>query len=198
MSRRNFTNDRNTLPDKKTGTTRKSASSAKPARAAAGSVYVTNTKKTKQELKDEERRKQREERRIEEIIQEKVGKVDTAKIKKLRAVWIVTLAGAIICTILAWFARNFMPEAASIAVMVLAYVFIIAALVVDLVFIRKERKRGEQATLEAMSSKGAKSKIYSEAKRQARAEIREEERAAKEKAKAEAKEKAESEGASKK
>jgi murein DD-endopeptidase MepM/ murein hydrolase activator NlpD len=187
MSRRNVTNDRNTQTEKRTGQTRKSASSAKPARAAASSVYVVEKKKTKEQKKAEERKKQAEERRIEEALTAKYGNIKTARMKKLRVVWWVTLAGAILCTAFAWFARNFMPEWAAFATMALAYVFIIAALVVDLVFIRKERKKAEAGLEAAFAAAGGKKKLYREEERRIRAEMRAEEKEARAKEKAEAK-----------
>lgn len=190
MSRRNVTNERNTQPEKKVGQTRKSASSAKPARTRAGSVYVVEKKKTKEQKKAEERKKRDEERRVEDALQAKYGNIKTSRMKTLRIVWWITLGGAIICTCLAWFARNFMPEWASYLTMGFAYIFIVAAIITDFVFIRKERKKAEAGLEAAFAQAGGKKKLYREEERRIRAEIRAEEKEARAKEKAKEKEEA--------
>ena len=175
MTKRSVQNDRNNpLLEEKRGASRKSASSAKPKREAAGSVYIESTKKTKQEKKAEQRRRDEETRRIDEAVQARVGgEVTNDKIKKWRRVWWVALAIAILCTIFSWTAQERMPTVVTGVVMAFAYVFIIFALYIDLGIIRKERKR--LAT--AMDADDETKRIYREETKRVRAEMRAEAKA---------------------
>ncbi len=170
MTKRSARNDRyNPLTEEKRGSTRKSASSAKPKREAAGSVYIESTKKTKQQKKAEQRRQEEEQRRIDAAVQERIGtEITNDKIKKWRRVWWVALAVAILCTIVSWTARERMPDAASAVIMGLAYVFIIGALYIDLGIIRKERKKIANSVETDPETK----RIYKEETKRVRAEMR--------------------------
>ena len=171
MTKRNVTHERyNNLYDKKAGKSRKSASSAKPLREAAASVYIESNKKTKKEKKAEERARAEEERRIDEAVQARLGgnEVKNEKIKKWRRIWWVSLVIAILCTLASWTVRERVPEVASGIIMALAYVFIIFALYVDLGIIRKERKK----IAEMQTADPELKRIYKEETKRVRAEMR--------------------------
>lgn len=147
MTQRNPMNERYTTEDRK-GSTRKSASSAKPVSKAASSVRVQANTKTKQQKKAEqkaERQKQRE-------LDAQYYNPPTEEYKKLRRWWWIFLVGAIVLTLMSWFGRAFLPEWAMYVTLGLAYVCIIAALYIDFSKIRKVR-RAYQAEMSAHKSK---------------------------------------------
>lgn len=152
MSQRNPMNERYTSEDRR-GTTRKSAASAKPKSKAASSVTVVPGKKvkTKQEIKAE----QREEERKRREFNNRYYKPDTLRYKRLRIVWWVLLVLAIGCCALAFVGQDFLPGQVGVVVLVLTYVFLIAAFVIDLWPVRKERN-AYQARMREVEAKREK------------------------------------------
>ena len=175
MSQRNFMNERYT-DESRTGKTRKSAASAKPKAARAATVRDP-APKTKKQKKEEARAR-------EAAAQQKANAMEsrfeeTEGYKRLRRIWWVFLAAAILCTVLSFAFQRSNEDGSmnsiSMVVMVLAYVFIIAAFYIDLGKIRKERKL-YNAALASNKSKEARRE-----QKRIRAEQREQEREAAEK-----------------
>lgn len=172
MSQRNFMNERYN-EENRTGKTRKSSASAKPKATRAATVRDP-APKTKKQKKEEARERER-------IAAEKASYgqrmfEETEGYKKLRRIWWVLLASAILCTVLSFaFGRDEALSQFSLVVMFLAYAFIIAAFYVDLGKIRKERKL-YNATLASNKSKEARRE-----QKRLKAEKREQEREAAEK-----------------
>ena len=137
MSQRNPMNERYTSDDRR-GTTRKSAASAKPKSKAASSVTVVpggKKPKTKEQIKAE----QREEDRKRREFNNRYYKPDTLRYKRLRIAWWICLVLAIGCCALAFMGQDFLSGPVGVVVLVLTYVFLIAAFVIDLWPVRKER-----------------------------------------------------------
>lgn len=139
MSQRNPMNERYTT-EKHQGVTRKSAASAKPKKAQAGTVMKTSAKKSPKERKAEEKQRRKEESERQREIDRKYYKPDTERYKQLRRIWVALLAGAVISVVLSWVLRSIQPEWIAIIFLILAYVFIIAAFYIDFSKIRKERR----------------------------------------------------------
>ena len=172
MTQRNFMNDRYN-DESRTGKTRKSSASVKPKTARAATVRDP-APKTKKQKKEEARERERQAAEKASYLQSSFE--DTESYKKLRRIWWILLAGAILCTVLSFaFARDESLNAFSMGVMVLAYVLIIAAFYIDLGKIRKERK------LYNASLANNKSKEARREQKRMRAEKREQEREAAEK-----------------
>ncbi len=147
MSQRNPMNDRYQT-DERRGQTRKSAAAMKPKTKAAATVRVAPPQKTKQQKKAEKkvaRAKQAE-------LDRKYYNPPTPQYKRLRKLWWGLLIGAIALTVLSWFGRTFLPEAATYVTLGLAYACIIGALYVDFSKIRKVR-RAYQEEMENRKSK---------------------------------------------
>lgn len=135
MTQRNPMNDRY-QSEEHHGKTRRSAASAKPKSKAAASVRVQPKEKTKQQKRAEKkavRQKQSE-------LDRKYYNPPTEEYKRLRKIWWALLIGAIVMTVLSWLARSVLPEGASYVTLGLAYLFIIAALYVDISKVRKVRR----------------------------------------------------------
>lgn len=167
MTQRNPMNERYTTEEKR-GSTRKSASSAKPVSKAASSVRVQSNVKTKEQKKAEqkaERQKQRE-------LDAQYYNPPTEEYKKLRRLWWIFLVGAIVLTLISWVGRTFMPEVGIYITLGLAYVCIIAALYIDFSKIRKVR-RAYQAEMASHKSKEVRA-----AEKQYKAAVREAEKEA--------------------
>ena len=128
MSQRNPMNERYTS-EERTGTTRKSAASAKPKAKAAAA-------------------KQRE-------VERKYYKPDTPRYKRLRLIWWILLIAAIGCTTLSFVGQQSLPPQVAVVTLILAYVFIIAAFVLDFWKIKKERVAYQERML-ALEEKNAK------------------------------------------
>ena len=141
MSTRNPMNDRYNTDEARAGVSRKSAASAKPKAKAANTVTVVGAAKTDKEKKALAKQKQREERDKARREEAKFYNPNTERYKLLRRAWWVCLIAAIVCTILSWVFQSRGLATVTVVTMVLAYVFIIAALVIDLGPTRKERKR---------------------------------------------------------
>ena len=95
MSQRNPMNDRYQT-DEHTGSTRKSAASAKPKSKAAASVVVRSSKKTPQEKKQIEKEERRKARAKQREIDAKYYTPNTERYKKLRRLWWGLLIGGIV------------------------------------------------------------------------------------------------------
>ena len=155
MTQRNYQNARYQENGRK-GTTRKSASSAKPKSKAGNSVYVSNSKvKTKEQVKEEKAQRKEQERELRDrmYIAEGAQKMDSYK--KWRRVWLVLIILAVVGVAASWISSYFMTEGAALEQFAAAkepvmyvglavgYICIIAALVIDFKFIRPIRKAGE-------------------------------------------------------
>lgn len=172
MSQRNFMNERYN-DENRAGKTRKSSASAKPKAARAATVRDP-APKTKKQKKEEAR--ERERIAAEKSSYMQAAFEQTEGYKKLRRIWWVLLAMAILSTVLSFaLTRNEMLNQFSMVAMVLAYVFIIAAFYVDLGKIRKERR------LYNASLANNKSKEARREQKRMKAEKREQEREAAEK-----------------
>ena len=172
MSQRNFMNDRYN-DENRTGKTRKSSASAKPKATRAATVRDP-APKTKKQKKEEARERERQAAEKANYLQSQYE--ETEGYKKLRRIWWILLAAAILCTVLSFaFARSEVLNQFSMAVMILAYVFIIGAFYVDLGKIRKERR------LHNASLANNKSKEARREQKRLKAEKREQEREAAEK-----------------
>lgn len=154
MSQRNPMNERYTAEDR-TGTTRKSAASAKPKSKAASSVTVKTAKKTPEQRKAAEKAARKEAAAKQREVERKYYKPDTPRYKRLRAIWWVLLIAAIGCTTLSFVGQGAMPQWLGVTTLILAYVFIIAAFVLDFWKIKKERLAYQERML-ALEEKNAK------------------------------------------
>lgn len=184
MAQRNPLNDRYNTEEKRTGKTRKSSASAKP-KAQRAATLRDPAPKTKQQKKEEARERERKESRKMNAVESAFEK--TERYKKLRRTWWIMLIAAVVCTALSFaFQSNESMQPFSMAVMIMAYVFIIAAFYIDLRKIRKERK-AYAATYAASKTKEARKD-----QKRVKAELRAQEKEAAEKyeaAKAEEEEK---------
>ena len=97
MSQRNPMNERYTS-EERTGTTRKSAASAKPKAKAAASVTVKSAKKTPEQRKAEEKAARKAAAAKQREVERKYYKPDTPRYKRLRLIWWILLIAAIGCT----------------------------------------------------------------------------------------------------
>lgn len=143
MSQRNPMNERYTTDTKAGGKSRKSAASAKPKSAAAGSVVQgVKSKKTKKAASDN-RSKRKEQREKEYQAEQRYGDPPWKKFKIMKKLWIACLAGSIISVALAFGLGKVedMPEWLNTACLISAYVFIAATLYIDLGQIRRMRKK---------------------------------------------------------
>lgn len=186
MTQRNFMNERYT-DENRTGKTRKSSASAKPKAQRAATVRDPAPKSKKQK-KEEAREREREAEKKANVLQSRFE--ETEGYKRLRRIWWIMLAAAILCTVLSFaFSRAEGLNGFSMAVMVLAYVFIVVAFYIDLGKIRKERKLYNASLL------NNKSKEARREQKRLKAEMRQQEKEAAEKyeaAKAEEEAKADS------
>ncbi len=139
MSQRNPMNERYTS-DKRTGTTRKSAASAKPKTKAAGTVTMGTSKKTPQQRKAEQKEARKKEQERQRELDRKYYKPDTERYRKLKRIWWVSLAGAVVCTLLSWLLREVQPTWLAFVCLFGAYALIIFAFYLDFSKIRKERR----------------------------------------------------------
>lgn len=147
MARRNPLNEREVNKDAKTGTTKKSAASAKPVRKAADTVYIKSAGSSKSKPQTKEEKK--EQRKKDTERENKVYAASTAMTKatpeysKYKKVWWVILVLAIAATVVAWIMqlnRETVGELGMIVALVLAYAAIIFALILDFWKVRPIRK----------------------------------------------------------
>lgn len=173
MSQRSATNPRNTDRDNQiTGVARKSASSAKPAKAAASSVRMApSTSKEKREeyekgenleglTKEEKKARKKERRRKEDriyAVSEALMEADPDYQRYHRIWWAILIVG--ICGLVAlWIYASFSADSDSstidsvfeIVCLVIAYGSIIGALIFDMVKVRPIRNQ-YQTIAEGMS-----------------------------------------------
>lgn len=154
MSQRNPMNERYTT-DERQGKTRKSAAAAKPKSKAANSVTIQSAKKTPEQKKAAEKAARREEQAKQREIERKYYKPDTPRYKRMRILWIVLLVCAVGCTAISFVGQSWLPPMAGVIILVLAYVFIISAFILDFVVIKKERV-AYQNRMVALEEKNAK------------------------------------------
>lgn len=154
MSQRNPMNERYTSDDH-SGTTRKSAASAKPKSKAAASVTVQSAKKTPEQKKAAEKAARKEAAAKQREIERKYYKPDTPRYKRLRTIWWILLIAAIGCTTISFVGQSSLPQPVTVVTLILAYVFIIAAFILDLSKIKKERVEYQQRMI-ALEEKNAK------------------------------------------
>ena len=137
------------------GSTRKSAASAKPKAKAHANVTIKSAKKSPELRKAEQKKARREARDEQRRLDRKYYTPDTQRYKNLRRGWWVCLIGAVASTALSWLAREMEPSWLSLMFMVLAYALIIAAFYIDYSKIRKERQ-AYQARMIALEEKQKK------------------------------------------
>lgn len=121
------------------GVTRKSAASAKPKSKAAASVVIKSDKKSPQERKAARKAERKRAQQRQRELDAKYYKPDTPRYKKLRIAWVVCIALGVVALIVSFGFRDVLPMEAGVAVMIAAYVFIIAAFYIDFSPIKKER-----------------------------------------------------------
>ena len=155
MSQRNPQNERYTVEreTRAPGSTRPSAGAAKPASKAAASVRIEQSKSqmtrrqralAEQTMSKEERKAQRaKERELENAIYTATTILtnDDPKYKQLRRIWWALLITAVVFVVLSWatLATGIGGQVLSTVVIVIAYVGIIGALIMDFTVIRKRR-----------------------------------------------------------
>lgn len=173
MSRRNPMNERYTVDDKVQGRTRKSASSAKPVAKAASNLLDPLQKSKKQKKAEQKEREAKINERRGTTGANDVYDIGTDEYKRLRKLWWVLLAAAVVCTLVSWtMGTNPALTSYSIFPLVLAYGLIIAAFYVDLGPIRRLRKQ-----FNASRGGAGKSKVARAAQKQHAAELREKKKA---------------------
>lgn len=177
MTRRSITNERYTTEDPNKGTTRKSASQAKPAREVAGTVYMKdpNAKKTRKQLRQEEmereaKRKKKEEKSASAADQTNLSansKIN-AEIKQWRRIWWVSIAMGVLLVILSWFAKDINGMLFTVTI-IGAYAMVGFALFIEFGRINKLRKKLTQPGVSnKMSSKQLKHRQEAEKLEEAR------------------------------
>ncbi len=122
-----------------TGSTRKSAASAKPKAKAHANVTIKSAKKTPEQRKAEQKRARKEARDEQRRLDRKYYTPDTDRYKMLRRLWWGCLIGAVASTAISWLVRELEPSWLTMVFMVLAYALIIGAFYIDYSKIRKER-----------------------------------------------------------
>ncbi|MBQ9690492.1 MAG: hypothetical protein IJV62_00025 [Eggerthellaceae bacterium] len=149
MSQRNPMNQRYTQENRE-GSTRKSASSLKPKSKAAASVTISSGEKTPQEKKAAKRKQRAEEAEIRSLYYNP----PTPEYRKMRKIWFVLIMVAVSLTvigsILSW---RGISDQYSWVIIIVAYAFIIAAIWIDIVKIRKIREAYRQKMVAKYGSK---------------------------------------------
>lgn len=133
------------------GATRKSAASMKPKSKAAASVRVQPKEKTKEQKKADKRAARQRQAELDR----KYYNPPTEEYKRLRRIYWVLMVVAIVCVIASFAGRGIIPDVPLYVILGLAYAAIIAALYVDMVKIRRVRRK-YQAEAEAHKSKSAR------------------------------------------
>ena len=159
MSQRNPMNERY-QSDKRQGTTRKSAASAKPKSKAAASVTYSAPKKDPKAKKAELKAQRKAETDRQREIDRKYSTPDTARYPKLRRIFWAAMVGAIACVAASWMLRAVQPEWLAMAALICGYVLIIFAFYIDLSKVRKERR----AYQTRMLAKEVEERVYVEKK----------------------------------
>jgi hypothetical protein len=145
--------------DERQGTTRKSAASAKPKSKAAASVTIKSAKKTPQERKAAEKARRREVADKQREIDRKYYRPDTPRYRRLRIIWWIMIIGAIGCTTLSFVGSQFLTTGLGMGILVLAYVLIIGAFVLDFWKIKKERVAYQERMLAEEEKKARAEKL---------------------------------------
>ena len=166
MSQRNPLNERYQNTDERTGKTRKSAASAKPTTKAAASVRMETKREEPKGLFARARSKANksanasgkgkaaQERRREQEMRAKYYNVDTPEYKKWRKIWWGMLIGAIACTAISFFisSQESLVQFTYVFI-ILSYVLLISAIVLDFTHIRKLRNEYVEAKIAEEKSK---------------------------------------------
>lgn len=166
MSQRNVQNERYSEERAGSGSTRKSAASAKPKTKAHATVTVKSAKKSPEQRKAEQKQARREARDEQRRLDRKYYTPDTDRYKMLRRIWWGCLGGAIGSTAVSWFTRNVEPSWLSLAFMVVAYALIIGAFYIDYSKIRKERLAYQTRMIELEEKQKKEEKAAARAARQ--------------------------------
>lgn len=171
MSQRNPLNERYQNSEEKTGKTRKSAASAKPATKAASSVYIqgkveepkgimaqaqkrANKTQTVKNSKKQAASKDTVERRRDQALRAKYYNPDTPEYKKYKRVWWGMLAGAILCTAISFWASGQESLAQLTYVLIgISYVLLIVAILFDFMYLRKLRNEYQDKMIALEKSK---------------------------------------------
>ena len=164
MTRRNSQNERYTNKEEKenrSGTTKKSASKAKPAKEAASTVRIKGkTKKSRKELRaeasiQEQKRQAREQRKRGANAGTQSIEVESERdrrIKRLRKIWWTMIGVAVVMVVLSWFTMD-VGQGFFIFTIVLAYALIIGALYIEFGKIRKIRNEANRSSDKKMTKK---------------------------------------------
>lgn len=150
-----------------TGSTRKSAASAKPKAKAHANVTIKSAKKTPEQRKAEQKQARREAREEQRRLDRKYYTPDTDRYKMLRRLWWGCLIGAVASTAVSWFVRDLEPAWLTMVFMVLAYALIIAAFYLDYSKIRKERLAYQDRMIKLEEKQKKEDKAAARAARQA-------------------------------
>lgn len=156
MSQRSPLNQRNLNNDLVTGTTRKSASSAKPKRQAAESVHVvrSDAPKSKKDRKRAQRAQLSKRNKEDEHRLAMSGGPTDPAYKKWRRVWWATMIATIVFIMSYAIAGGSFNVSGPILtfLMVMAYVMLAAAVIVEFKFCRPIRKDFEKSIRNMSSS----------------------------------------------
>lgn len=177
MSQRNPMNERYQNADEHKGKSRRSAASAKPVSKAASSVRIEGAKKPEktgffgQKKRPQESAESRAAAREERARYYDPG---TPEYKKWRRYWWITIASALVLTILSFAMQMWLPADiiwVSYVMLGLGYALLIASIAIDLVKVRKIRKgaaasaagsRSKEATRQRKAAKAAAKKAEEE------------------------------------
>lgn len=177
MSQRNPMNERYQNADEHKGKTRRSAASAKPATKAASSVRIEGAKKPeKTGLFGQKKRPQESAESRAASREERARYYDpaTPEYKKWRRYWWVSIAAALILTILSFALQMWLPADlvwVSYVLLGLGYALLIVSIAIDVVKVRKIRKnyaanaagsRSKEATRQRKAAKAAAKKAEEE------------------------------------
>lgn len=194
MTQRNPMNERYTSGEVK-GQTRKSAASAKPATKAAASVHIPTKEKPKKKgffskamsSSSADASKGQKKPNASAVQEANFYNPPTETYKRLRRIWWIMLAVAVVFTAASFALNMFMPDnmALNVVTLVIAYGSILGALYLDFVKIRKERDRYRAQVL-GDKSKAAKRARKEAAERAAAEQAEAEKRAAEKQAKKDA------------
>ena len=168
MSTRNPMNERYQSEEHR-GVTKKSAASAKPKAKAAASVYIKPKEKTPQEKKAA----RKAERAKARARTDKYYNPNTPRYKFLRRIWWVLLGAALVLTVGSFAFQSSLPQNATWIFIILSYVCIIGAFVLEFTAIRKERTRfAEEMEGKSKAARAEQKKAKAEQRAQ-RAEAKE-------------------------
>lgn len=194
MTQRNPMNERYTSGEVK-GQTRKSAASAKPVTKAAASVHIQTKEKPKKKGffakamggSSADAGQGKKKPNASAVQEANFYNPPTERYKRLRRIWWIMLAVAVVFTAASFALNMFMPDnmALNVITLVIAYGSILGALYLDFVKIRKERDRYREQVM-GDKSKAAKRARKEAAERAAAEQAEAEKRAAERRAKKEA------------